>query len=568
MCGIALQFGKNTNETGLYNMLNLLDHRGPDSKNILKIQNNLIFGHTRLNIIDLSNRSNQPMYNKRCYLIFNGMIYNYLELKKILQKNYNFKTNSDTEVVLAAYLNWGINFFKKLDGMFSIVIWDDNKKKLIIARDHLGIKPLYYRIHESTLYVSSEIKPLLSISKNEINKQIIYNYFKYSLYENRENIFFKNIKQFEPGKIYLFSEDLKIKKETYWNLFEIVKKSKENKINDVHEAYDLLKFEIDRIIEFYTRSDTKISLLYSSGLDSNALLHLMNKKKKNIDLLLSFGFKAKGMVDEIKLMKETQYNHFKRRFKLSELINNLDNIQFQQEMPWGGPNVYFMSEILNYSKKKNYKVCLSADGADEIFGGYDKYYLNGAAERKIDLNYVSLAIDKSKPHEAELFENSFNRNISEQLNLKLPSDNYMDNARYIDITLSKLPRNFRFSDRYSMYQSIELRYPFLDHKLIELSFRFSEKLLITRNKNKVLLRKLYEDNKPKKNINGPQTAWLHEREFITYIDNLVKSSPIFDFGIDKSKCKSFINKFYKTKQNNSFKMWQLINYHIWLKMFF
>jgi asparagine synthase (glutamine-hydrolysing) len=568
MCGIALQFGKNVNESNLSNMLNLLDHRGPDSKNILKIQNNLIFGHTRLNIIDLSNRSNQPMYNKRCYLIFNGIIYNYLELKKILQKNYNFKTNSDTEVVLAAYLSWGKNFFKKLDGMFSIVIWDDNKKKLIIARDRLGIKPLYYRIHESTLYVSSEIKPLLSISENEINKKIIYNYFKYSLYENRENIFFKNIKQFEPGKIYLLSEDLKIKKETYWNLFEIVKKSKENKINDVHQAYDLLKVEIDRIIEFYTRSDTKISLLYSSGLDSNALLHLMNKKKTNIDLLLSFGFEAKGIVDEIKLMKETQYNHFKRRFKLSELINNLDNIQFQQEMPWGGPNVYFMSEILDYSKKKNYKVCLSADGADEIFGGYDKYYLNGSAERKIDLNYVSLAIDKSKPHEVDLFENSFNRNISEQVNLKLPSDNYMDNARYIDITLSKLPRNFRFSDRYSMYQSIELRYPFLDHKLIELSFRFSEKLLITHNKNKVLLRKLYDDNKPKKNINGPQTAWLYEKKFIAYIDNLVKSSPIFDFGIDKDKCKSFINKFYKTKQNNSFKMWQLINYHIWLKMFF
>jgi asparagine synthase (glutamine-hydrolysing) len=568
MCGIALQFGKNVNESNLSNMLNLLDHRGPDSKNILKIQNNLIFGHTRLNIIDLSNRSNQPMYNKRCYLIFNGIIYNYLELKKILQKNYNFKTNSDTEVVLAAYLSWGKNFFKKLDGMFSIVIWDDNKKKLIIARDRLGIKPLYYRIHESTLYVSSEIKPLLSISENEINKKIIYNYFKYSLYENRENIFFKNIKQFEPGKIYLLSEDLKIKKETYWNLFEIVKKSKENKIIDVHQAYDLLKVEIDRIIEFYTRSDTKISLLYSSGLDSNALLHLMNKKKTNIDLLLSFGFEAKGIVDEIKLMKETQYNHFKRRFKLSELINNLDNIQFQQEMPWGGPNVYFMSEILDYSKKKNYKVCLSADGADEIFGGYDKYYLNGSAERKIDLNYVSLAIDKSKPHEVDLFENSFNRNISEQVNLKLPSDNYMDNARYIDITLSKLPRNFRFSDRYSMYQSIELRYPFLDHKLIELSFRFSEKLLITHNKNKVLLRKLYDDNKPKKNINGPQTAWLYEKKFIAYIDNLVKSSPIFDFGIDKDKCKSFINKFYKTKQNNSFKMWQLINYHIWLKMFF
>ena len=139
MCGIALQFGKNVNKPDIKNMLGALDHRGPDNKGILEINKNLIFGHTRLNIIDLSARANQPMQNNGCYLIFNGMIYNYLELKKILKKNYNFKTNSDTEVILAAYLSWGKDFINKLDGMFSIVIWDTNKKQLIIARDRLGI---------------------------------------------------------------------------------------------------------------------------------------------------------------------------------------------------------------------------------------------------------------------------------------------------------------------------------------------------------------------------------------------------------------------------------------------
>jgi asparagine synthase (glutamine-hydrolysing) len=568
MCGIALQFGNNVNKSVIKNMLDALEHRGPDNKSILEVNKNLIFGHTRLNIIDLSDRANQPMQSNGCYLLFNGMIYNYLELKKLL-KNYNFKTLSDTEVILAAYLSWGNNFLKKLDGMFSIVIWDNNKKKLIIARDRLGIKPLYYKIHNNTLYISSEIKPLLTISKNEINKQIVLKYFKYSMYEHGENIFFKNIKQFKPATIYVYEKDLKLKKETYWSLYSFIKKNnQEKKIENINEAFDLLKIQINRIKEVYSRTDTKISLLYSSGLDSNALLNLINDSEKKIGLLLSFGFKAKGIEDEIRLMKQTKFNHFKHKFKLNEFLNNLDNIQLQQEMPWGGPNVYFLSELLKYSRSKNYTVCLSADGADEIFGGYDKYYSDNRFKKKLDLNYVSLAIDKTKPHSTELFTNNFNKNLSEETSLDLPSNSFMDNARYLDITLSKLPRNFRFSDRYSMSQSVELRYPFLDHKLIELSFKFSDKLLITKNENKILLRKLFNDNKPKKHINSPQTNWFYEKKFIKYIDGLIQSSPMFDYGIDKAKCNFFVNNFYKNKQNNSFKLWQLVNYHLWIKNFF
>ena len=568
MCGIALQFGKNVYKPDIKNMLGALDHRGPDNKSILEINKNLIFGHTRLNIIDLSARANQPMQNNGCYLVFNGMIYNYLELKKILKKNYNFKTNSDTEVVLAAYICWGKDFLNKLDGMFSIVIWDANKKQLIIARDRLGIKPLYYIVHKNTLYVSSEIKPLLTIKKNEINKQIVFNYFKYSMYESGEDIFFKNVKQFKPGTIYVYEKNLKLEKKKYWSLYNFIKKNEKNKIENTNEALDLLKIEINRIKEVYSRTDTKISLLYSSGLDSNALLNLIDENKKKIGLLLTFGFKAKGIEDEIGLAKQTKYNHYKHQFKLGEFLNNLDKIQLQQEMPWGGPNVYFLSELLNYSRSKNYNVCLSADGADEIFGGYDKYFYNNPFKKELDLNYVSLAIDKTKPHSVEFFTKNYKKNLSEETSLNLPSKNFMDNARYLDITLSKLPRNFRFSDRYSMGQSVELRYPFLDHKLIELSFKFSDKLLITQNENKILLRKFFNDNKPKKHINSPQTNWFYEKELIAYIDNIIQSSPIFDYGIDQVKCKSFVSNFYKRKQKNSFKLWQLVNYHLWIKNFF
>ena len=144
MCGISVIFGKNSSEfKNINGLVNDLKHRGPDDMTIKKISPNLIFGHNRLKIVDLSDKSNQPFSYKNVSLLFNGMIYNYIELKKeISSKDYRFQTDCDTEVILAAYLKWGENCFKKLTGMFSIVLWDNRKKKLFCVRDRLGIKPL------------------------------------------------------------------------------------------------------------------------------------------------------------------------------------------------------------------------------------------------------------------------------------------------------------------------------------------------------------------------------------------------------------------------------------------
>jgi len=193
MCGITVSFGKKLSVKLHNQMTKDLMHRGPDSRNILSINKNLLFGHNRLKIIDLSNKANQPMTSNKCNLVFNGVIYNYLELKKELKGSFYFKTTSDTEVILAAYLKWGSECFKKFIGMFSIVIWDDRLKKLVIARDRLGIKPLYYKIFKDCIYISSEVKPLLRVSDYKINKNVIYNYFSFSLYEHKENTFFENI---------------------------------------------------------------------------------------------------------------------------------------------------------------------------------------------------------------------------------------------------------------------------------------------------------------------------------------------------------------------------------------
>ena len=194
MSGLSAIFGKNSQEFAkIKGMTDLLHHRGPDNKKIVRVNSNLVLGHNRLKIIDLSKKSDQPFKYKYITLIFNGMIYNYIELKKEIPENlYKFKTNSDTEVILASYLIWGNKCFEKLRGMFSIIIWDDRKKKLLCVKDRLGIKPLYYLIDKKNIYISSEITPLLRIRQANPDDETVWNYLKFSLYEYKEKTFFKN----------------------------------------------------------------------------------------------------------------------------------------------------------------------------------------------------------------------------------------------------------------------------------------------------------------------------------------------------------------------------------------
>ena len=567
MCGLTVSFGKNISFNLHKQMATKLNHRGPDYRKDLKINEKIFFSHNRLKIIDLSGAANQPMSRNNSHLIFNGMIYNFLEIKEELKNFFLFKTNSDTEVLLAAYIKWGKNCFKKFDGMFSVVIWDDNKKKLIIARDRLGIKPLYYRLSNQNLFISSEIKPLLKIDKNTIDKKVVTKYFMYSSYEEKKNTFFDKIKQFLPGYIYEIDYNLNFSKKKYWCLFSLIRNNDNNKkIQNINIAKEMVITEFDRILKTYSRSDKKISLLYSSGLDSNALYKLINSKKKVISLLLTFGFKSKNINDEVSLFKKKlDTSHHKNRFDVKNFISKMHRVQKEQEMPWGGPNTFFQGELLGYSKKKNHNVSLSADGADEIFGGYSKY-LNSAEGKNFSLDYINRAIDNTLPFNEDIMSKNFYTKKF-NTNIECPSRTFLSNARYVDITISKLPRNFRFSDRFSMNQSVELRYPFLDHKLIELSFKFSENLFLNKKKNKILLRKIYDDNKTKKHINSPQTDWLYSNSFKKYVDEMLKKTPIYDFGLDKMKVNSYVNMFYSKKFINSFKLWQIINYDLWVKSF-
>ena len=241
-------------------------------------------------IIDLDKRSNQPFENDKYSLLFNGMIYNYLEIKKIIKDKYKFKSTSDTEVILAGFTLFGEKIFKMLRGMFSIVIYDKRNKELFCARDHLGIKPLYYSVLKNSIYIASEIKPILRNIESKPNLEVSHKYFKFGMYESNKSSFFNKIDQFKPGYIYKICKNLKIKKIKYWSLFDHI--SCTHKKLNFNESKEQTLYRVKEIGELYSRSDVKTGLYLSSGLDSTFLKEILEKKIK-LDSYFTFGYASK-----------------------------------------------------------------------------------------------------------------------------------------------------------------------------------------------------------------------------------------------------------------------------------
>ena len=273
MCGFLIT----NHQIKVKNYKNLLAHRGPDQfgfydGDFLKILFN------RLSIIDLNKRSNQPLKFKNYLIVFNGEIYNYLELKKELRNiGYKFKTTSDTEVLLYSYLHWGKESLKKFEGMFAFAIYDTNNNKIFIARDRFGIKPLFYNINGSKFIVSSEKKALFELGvKKKINNESIKNFLLNGVYQNDSNTFYKNIFSLEPG-CYLEISKNKINKSQWFNFTPKVIKN----LNYI-DAKEELNFLMNKAINYCLRSDKNISVAVSGGVDSSAMIYKLVENKNSI----------------------------------------------------------------------------------------------------------------------------------------------------------------------------------------------------------------------------------------------------------------------------------------------
>jgi len=364
MCGFT-GFINKKNKDEIKNMTKAISHRGPDDENFY-IDENIALGHRRLSIIDLAGGI-QPMTYNNLVIAYNGEVYNFKEIKEdLIKKGHTFKTNSDTEVILQGFEEYGFNIVNNLRGMFAFVIWDKKNNKLFGARDHFGQKPFYYSLMNDTFMFGSEIKSFLHHSDfvKEVNKDALKPYLTFQT-SVLEETFFKNVYKLLPG--HYFSYDIDSKKldiQKYYQIeFNIENKNLDDLVKEIDDT-------ITKSIDYHIISDVPVGAYLSGGIDSSYVVSYLKPDKT-----FSVGFDYKNF-NEVPLAKEL--SDILKIENISELINsddffdNIDKVQYYSDEPNANLSavpLYFLSKLAS----KHVKVVLSGEGADELFGGYTFY---------------------------------------------------------------------------------------------------------------------------------------------------------------------------------------------------
>ncbi len=562
MCGIAGCIGVGNYKLKLENMLQSQKHRGLDFTGFFFDEGHVALGHNRLSIIDLSQNANQPFRDasERYTIIFNGEIYNYLELKTDLETDYDFKTTSDTEVLLAAFVKHGKNCLSLLNGMFAFAIWDNLKKELFAARDRFGIKPFYYHKSKDIFLFSSEIKALFTGGiQKQPNENVWSQYFANGSYGLPDETFWDGIKQL-PAGYYLEYQNQKLAIKKWYDFVESVQN--QPKIKDYQEAKEIYANLLTDSIRLRFRADVPIGFNISGGLDSSALLALANISQKDISKIEAFTFyTGDENYDETPWVEQIIASYKSPLNKVlldSSEVNTLAQfITNKQDEPFGGIPTLAYSKLFAAASKKEVKVILDGQGMDEQLAGYD-YYRNNSQS-------TIQGVNKS-PFRKNMLNDAFLNNCSKN-KYPQPFDDAVQNLQYRDLFYTKIPRALRFNDRISMAYSTELRIPFLDYRLVEFGVGLPTAFKIKDNQGKQLLRDViskYMDSSvsyaPKRPLQTPQREWLgHElKDFVQQNLEKIKYSPIKSW-FNQTEIDKEWQKYLAGDNQSSFHIWQLVN---------
>ena len=564
MCGIAGIVGVQPhNQHRLDAMLDKQSHRGPDAK-VIWNDDKIVLGHNRLSIIDLSTTANQPMHSAcgNYVIVFNGEIYNYLEIKKELQYDYVFQTHSDTEVLLAAYIKWGKNMLDKLNGMFSFAIWNRRENMLFAARDRFGVKPFYYSVFENQFYFASEIKTVFAggVPKKD-NKKVWANYYSFGTYGLPDETFFENVHQLKAGH-YLeirFSNATILKEiaTPQWYDFtnRILQKDPVSK-EDLKEQY----FEIlQDAIKLRFRADVPLGMNVSGGLDSSTLIGLIHQNLPSKQSIEAFTFYCNDSnYDELpwvkELMKTTSYPLNKVLLKADEIPALIQKVSYYQDEPFGGFPTIAYSLLFEAASAKGIKVILDGQGMDEAWAGYDYYHKAG--------NQIIQGMQSSPVRKEAITSDFLDFAVKEEY--ESPFESRLQNLQYRDLFYTKIPRALRFNDRISMMHSTELREPFLDYRLVEFAFAQPDELKMHNGQTKWLLRDLVKDTlsdaiamAPKRALQTPQREWI-ANDLLAYCETQINKFSNLDF-VNKKEVQKIWQDYKNGNQDNSFYIWQWIN---------
>ncbi|MCF6132671.1 asparagine synthase (glutamine-hydrolyzing) [Flavobacterium wongokense] len=558
MCGITGIIGQKANKSNILEMLDCQKHRGPDFTAYFVEENSVALGHNRLSIIDLSSNANQPFTSDdgNYVMVFNGEIYNYIELRKELQPKYQFRTQSDTEVLLNAYKEWGKKCLEKLNGMFALAIWDKKEQSLFAARDRFGVKPFYYHFDNSNFHFASEIKTILVSGVAKIpNEKVWSSFFTEGSYGLPNETFWKDIHQLPGGhSLTLKNNVLQIEK---WYSFETRTKSLFSHFEKNEEEY--ITNLLLKAINLRFRADVPVGFNLSGGLDSSTLLALIDQQNIDKSAVEAFTFVTNDeRYDELFWVKSMLEN---RPFHLNICplsANEIPDLSFKmsqhQMEPYGGIPTIAYSKIFQAARQKGVKVLLDGQGSDEAWAGYD-YYINNSQS-------IVQGVTKS-PFRMNVLDTEFAQKSQKTIYEKPFEDNLL-NLQYRDLFYTKIPRALRFNDRVSMMHGTELREPFLDYELVEYVFSRPTDFKIKNGVQKWMLRKIAEQFlqkdlvlAPKRPLQTPQREWLSEdlKEWVrAEVETLYANN-----WFNKNELETELSAFFNGDNQSSFHIWQWIN---------
>ncbi len=621
MCGISgfIDFNKNSSVDLLRVMANSLHHRGPDDhgyKLFSKPKMQIGLSHTRLSIIDLTDAGKQPMQYEDLWITYNGEIYNFNELKEELRGlGHNFRSLSDTEVILIAYKQWGLKCIEKLIGMFAIVIYDETKNELICIRDRAGVKPFYYYWKDGLFLFGSELKAFNCHPdfKKEIDQKAIVSYIQLGFVPAPYSIF-KNCFKLKPGHYLIFKIDAcEVITKKYWDVADSYKKPK------LKISYEEAKSETEKILhsafEYRMVSDVPIGVFLSGGYDSACLTAVLQKSRSKPLNTFTIGFndlKLNEAPYAKEIAKHLGTEHFEYTCSQKEALEIIKELPNYFDEPFADSSSIPTLLVSKYAKQK-VKVALSADGGDELFAGYNRYdYLMnyGALLQKTPealRKLASLVVKNNKgdKHQnkrdkiKDLLNDPSTNNITRNLNILFTNqelNNLLVNKceplqmeyDQKDSNLESLsPLSFMMLmdyktylsddilqkvDRCSMSQSLESREPYLDHRIIEFVSQLPDEFKYHSGVKKYILKEITHQYVPKKLLDRPKMgfsipldSWLRNEilNLIEYYfnENNMKSQLIFNPQYIKSLYSSFKNGNKGLEQ----KIWRILVFQMWYK---
>lgn len=601
MCGYISIYYKNkkADELLIRQLTEKIIHRGPDDTGYF-IKNNIAFGFDRLSIIDLEG-GNQPFKKENRTIVFNGEIYNHKELRTELRKSNKFITNSDTEVLLTSYINYGEKCLDKLRGMFTFIIYDEVRNIIFGARDHFGIKPLYYINNEEFIAFSSEYKALIKlIDKVNVDEAVLQNYLSFQ-YTPRYNTIINEIKEI-PNGTYFTIKNGDIEFNRYYNL------KFNNKDITEKDIYNI----IDDSVKHHMIANVEVGTFLSGGIDSTIVTALAAKINPKIKTF-SIGFDVEGY-NELSVAKKTAdylgVENIAVNVSEHDYIRALPRVAYYMDDPLADPScvgIYLLSQ----EARKHVKVVLSGEGSDELFGGYNIYkeyyslkpfsYLSNNIKDRINKlakllpdirgkSYLLRGTTKLKDRyigNAKIFsdeevknimcnydENNTFSSILTDLYEECNINNY-DNVttmQYIDINTWLEGDILLKADKMSMAHSLELRVPFLDKEVLQCAKSLTLDQKVSKHNTKVLLREAFKDivppymkEKKKLGFPTPIRVWL-KNDLGKYVRTIITNANV-DKLINKKYALNLLDEHIQGKKDNSRKVWTVFMFCLWYELY-